>query len=588
MKGWMVFAVSLLSFAQVEFEISPRKIGINQAVQFTVRIENSDRNDGPSFPRGIAEGDFALISSRASTSFQSTIINGRMSTVRSFTYSFRPTKKGRLTFPAQSVTVDGREYSSRVQRIEVGDEVRNLSQPSDPFSMDDLLNRGRSRRRQGSAEVFAEVVLPKRSYYLGEPIPLLVKLWRTPGVQIRGQGSSMDFPNLPDFWVEETEGRRDDSIEIRDRKRYEVSIVDSRRLYANKTGKVEVPPIKFTLIVSPRMSFFSDWQQIVRQTDSVVLHIKPLPRQGKPEDFSGAVGSFELKGELDKPGIKVGESVSLKVTVEGNGNFSAIRDLAPKNLGPQFEIFAGGAPVTDSRDGIVRSKSWVFALVPKQEGRFEIPLPRLSFFDLDSETYRTTPERVFTLEVLPGRGLAPAALARASEGALISERHLNFIKLGDMGQLKVEPFRAPPSLLVQVAAGFLVLDLLAFLALFFRNRSLSRRQDLRPRYAMANFKKAVSRLRSRSDDTDTFYAGLSQAVFNYFGDKWERPGQGISLDLIRDRFHHASVDENLYQRVTEVIEACDLARFTPSTPAARDQLLQKAAQTQQRVEEALP
>ena len=110
---------------------------------------------------------------------------------------------------------------------------------------------------------------------------------------------------------------------------------------------------------------------------------------------------------------------------------------------------------------------------------------------------------------------------------------------------------------------------------------------MRPKFALKNFRRNVGRLKSDAKETEAFYAGLSQAILDYFGDRWERSGQGISLDMIRERFEKAGIADELYQRLVECIETCDLARFTPTTSSSREQLQEKVIQTITEIEGAL-
>ena len=577
---WILFP-AICSAQEISFDVQPREIGINEAVQFVVRIENGTRSSTPEFPASFEEGDFSLLSSAGNSSSQTSIINGVITSTQSYSYSFQPRKKGVLRFPSQTVVIGGKRYRSPEFKVTVGDEVRNIGRSgfSDPF--------GR-RRRGPEAEVFARMEVPKTEYYLGEVIPLTVKIFQTPGVRIQGQGSSINLPEFRDFWVEEVEGQVPEFTVIQEGKRYEVLTIERRRLYANKTGPIQIEPTRFSLVVAAELSFFSDFQRVERQTNSLDLTIKPLPAQGKPADFTGIVGNFKVEGSLDTDRVKVGESVSLQVKVTGEGNFSALQDLKPDGLSGAFEIFEGGTPAVEKRLGVPVSKTWAFALVPKREGSYRIPLPRFTYFDLASESYKATEQMDFPLEVLPGQGLAQSGPIQPEDRRLFAEQSLSFIKLGKLGALNATPNFFHPRILTQVAAGFLALDAVVFLGLFWWSRRLSRMVALRPKYAYSNFRRAVGRLRGKSKDSALFYASLSAAVLNYFGDKYERPGQGISLDFIREKFHRCQMDGGLYEKVVEIIEACDLARFTPSTPSSRDNLLQKTSAIIKEVEGAMP
>ena len=568
---------SLAGLAQVSFEVSPREVAINQVVQFTIRVDNGVQGRQPSFTNGIDTGPFELLSRRPNTSTSMSFVNGASSTTQSFSYNLRPTRQGKLIFPEQTVVYGGKTYKSDPFQITVTQEDRRVQQPRNRF--------GR-RDQTRNAEVFTELRVPKTDFYMGEPIPVEVVIYRTPNLRMSNQGSSMELPDFQDFWVEDGQGDSQESVKRVDGKEFIAFVAARKRLYPNRSGEIEIPPATFQLSVSVGNGFFADWQRVQRDTEPVKLNIKPLPQNGKPADFSGLVGNFRIKGSLDKDSVKVGDSVSFNIEVTGNGNFSAINQIKPEGLGSDFEVFDGGSPTVDDLRNNAKRKTWLFALVPKREGTFEIPVPRLSYFDLNSKTYKTAESPAMPLEVLPGEGLGQG-IQQSGDTHFVAEQNLSFIKLGEPGENQANVALPRPKILVWIVVGFIVLDLLVFLVLAIHFKVTSNQVKFRPKYALRNFKKELGGLKGKAEDADAFYAGLSQAILNYFGDKWERSGKGISLDAIRERFNRDGIEERLFTVVEECIEACDLARFTPSSPASREQLMTKATATIEEIEGVL-
>ncbi len=586
MKPLVCLFLPAWCWAQVTFDVGPPEVGLNEIVSFTITVEDGDRGRNPSFPDGLRGDDFELASRSPSTSFQTSIVNGVYRSTRSYTYRLRPKRKGDLAFPAQTIVYAGKRFTSEPRTIKVGEPRREVPM-RDPLY--DPFDRFVSPTR-GPAEVFAVMETPKTEYYLGEEIPLTVKLYRSRGVQIYGQGSSMDMPDFLDFWVEEAPNPSNEREAVYNGRRYIELIVGKRRLYANKTGQLQIPPTKFSLAVKARPSFSLKTQQVERATEPLTVTVKPLPTAGRPAEFDGLVGHFSIDGELEKEEpVKVGDSVSIKVTVRGDGNFAALQNPKLDGIENDFEIFEGGAPtVENGQDGAVVAKTWTFALVPKREGSFRVAAPRIAYFDLRSESYKTTAAKDFVLDVAPGAGGALSRIENGARAGFAAERNLSFIKMGELAPLDANPKLIHPRGILFAAGGFAALNALAFLALLIRNQTLSRRASHRPKYALRQFKRNAARLRRQSENPDAFYAGLSEAILGYFGDKWGRAGQGLSLDYIHERFHRDGVDERHGQNIKECIETCDLARFTPSTPSSREQLLDKAVAAVEDVEGALP
>ena len=65
------------------------------------------------------------------------------------------------------------------------------------------------------------------------------------------------------------------------------------------------------------------------RTEPIKLHVRPLPKYGKPKSFLPLVGEFTLKSEIGKTEFPLGESTTLTVVLEGDGN---LRDASISEL----------------------------------------------------------------------------------------------------------------------------------------------------------------------------------------------------------------------------------------------------------------
>ncbi|MDJ0835767.1 MAG: BatD family protein [Acidobacteriota bacterium] len=571
MKLLTVFLFSTSAYAQVSFEVGPEEIGSNQAIQFVIKLEGTN-NRQPGFPTGLDTGDFELYNQRPSYSSSISMINGKTEAMETYTYTLTPKRKGKLRFPSQTIRFKGKEYRSEETIIEVGDPVSNTRRSSDPF--DGLFNN----RRRGDTDLWIELETERKSYYKGEPIILTVYAYWSRGFWQRRR-SYIEIPEMNDFWVEEIEVTGSSRQVTKNNRRVNQSLLAARLLYANRTGDLTIDPAR---LIVERFGYGSGQYESKPWT----VEIKAVPTRDRPADFTGLVGEFDIQSELDQTKIKAGESVSMNVELNGLGNLALITDLKPVVPEGKFEIFDGGAPDTTRIRGVPRRKTWRYAMVPQEPGVYEVSEPGLTFFDTKAKTFKTIGGKTFTLTVEEGETLVGGTTA-VNQNTIDLKQSLSYIMLDNLENLDERRNLTPPGRLVQLGGGLLTLNLVVFLALFVRNRSLSRQANMRPRFALRNYKKAVSKLRVQDDAADVFYAGLSQAILDYFGDKWERTGQGISLETIHEYFRRKDIDEALYQKVAECIEACDLARFTPSSPSSRESLMQKAGDVIASVEEVL-
>ena len=76
----------------------------------------------------------------------------------------------------------------------------------------------------------------------------------------------------------------------------------------------------------------------------MTIQVRPLPTEGQPKDFSGAVGSFRMRAELLTKTPKTNESVTIRLTLEGPGNLKQV--ISPAIAFPQdFEVYDRRRPM---------------------------------------------------------------------------------------------------------------------------------------------------------------------------------------------------------------------------------------------------
>ncbi|PIE89746.1 MAG: hypothetical protein CR997_09320 [Acidobacteria bacterium] len=580
------------SLAQVTFDIAPRNLPINRNLQFSIAIEGAS-NRTPSFPDGLKANDFQLISRSPNTSFSTSIVNGKMSSQKSYTYYLKPKREGTFVFPAQKVNVDGKIYQSPAVKVTVSAaETKVQTNSRGRRSLfDDFFSRSPFEPRQRAtreAEVFAELVVPKNKFYKGEAIPVQVFLY-TRGVEIYPQRSAMEWPEMADFWIEEVQAQEQQGrIVEKNGKRYQKNFVGSRLLYATKTGNVTIEPVEFNLAVSTG-GFMADLQNVKRLTKARTLHIVPLPDKNKPADFSGAVGQFQLKAEIDKAKIAIGETLSYKLILSGKGNFSAIQQLRTEQLKDHFEVFDGGAPQSEEQNGLVVKKTWVYALVPRNEGTYTLPPVAFSFFDIKTKSYQTLSTREYTVDVEAGSRLpGQQQVGVIGPAAPVEDENLRYIDFEAEGWTHQEREYMKPDLLYLICGLGFLFNMSFLVIRKMRENWMGKQEELRPKLAFKEFKGQIKKLKKRiNDPNEVFHTDLSQAIMNYFGAKFMRSGQGISLDEIERELEKKSADQQLHRDLVSCIESCDFARFTSSSLSSKEKLLALAEETLTKVEEVL-
>ena len=141
-------------------------------------------------------------------------------------------------------------------------------------------------------------------------------------------------------------------------------------------------------------------------TQPLKINIKPLPKEGRPQSFFGAVGGdFGIIAAIDNPAPRAGEPFTLTVTISGNGNIKAIGDMPAPDLGPSFRVYETAASSTARISGNIVGGSKVYktVIVPRVSGKFTIPVIEFTYFDASSSAFRTIRTEALDLEVAPAQ-----------------------------------------------------------------------------------------------------------------------------------------------------------------------------------------
>jgi hypothetical protein len=126
------------------------------------------------------------------------------------------------------------------------------------------------------------------------------------------------------------------------------------------------------------------------KSNDIKVNISPLPLEDKPLNFSGLIGEFEIKSEVDKDFLKEDDYLVLTVTIKGTGNIMSIPDveapLVDKLRDYQNDTFLN---YDKRKDKVYGEKLFRIVYVPTAEGQDEIPPIGFSYFDEKENKYVT-------------------------------------------------------------------------------------------------------------------------------------------------------------------------------------------------------
>jgi hypothetical protein len=306
------------------------------------------------------------------------------------------------------------------------------------------------------------------------------------------------------------------------------------------------------------------------ETKPVDIEVLPLPREGKPAEFSGAVGKFTMSASASAEEVMVGESLTLSVRVRGQGNLKSIGEIALPEIG-DFRVFAPKARETINVDGRVVGGEKVFdlVLVPQRPGSYTLEGFDFSYFDPERARYMVTTADPVRVEVLPADESVAGQLREAGLETTIARQDIRYVK-------RVTIERDGLTLSLDGGRGGFVRYLPVLIAVVGivigvqrRRSALSGRAGARRAFkGVAREIEAAERMLVRGVDTADASGRVARAIKRYIAAR-----AGVGEAVVDEVFigSIAGVSTERRSEIARLLADLDRIRFAPVSPD-RDEL----------------
>jgi hypothetical protein len=378
----------------ISASLSARALGPGQQVVLSYQINGSQRGV-EDFPRTIEVPGLTITFSGQS---QRTIVSRGVPSVEiSIRYVVQSGEAGEFEIPAQTFKVDGMELQAAVVKVSVkeGQAVDEELTPT------------------------IQLAVGKTEFWKGEVVPVRVSVLVHPTVQPLSQF----FPQVktPNFAVNRFD--RSAGLEARElngevwRAWQMESVLTALQAGAQTFGPAE---IKAELLMPTAGGFNAPFGQqqgdrrtVALSSNTVPVNVKELPLEGKPADFSGAVGEFEVELLASPVSLNAGDPIAVEIAISGTGSFDAL--TAPRIESSEgWRLYEPRVSQENRAWGTEPGrKSFTQILIP-EKNHTQIPSFVLHYFDPQSGTYvtRKSPPVLITVKGEFKPALNPAADAR--------------------------------------------------------------------------------------------------------------------------------------------------------------------------------
>jgi len=564
-----IFLHTLLAAQDVKFEakVSKNSLGLNENLQISFAFNQ----DGDHFSPPDFEG-FRLVGGP----FQSTSyswVNGVKSFNRSFTYILQPTKKGTFTIKSASIEFNNEIYKTAPIKISVTDAIQ---QPKDPNSPDYKAGEG--------IHLVAEV--SKGNPYVNEPLTVVYKLYFDPRFVVRNVREVAN-PKYNGFWSQHIDIKKLEAVAgTYNGQDYAMVVWRKVILYPLEAGNKPLEPLSIVLDVDvptrKRIGFMETMTyETTRKTVSAgakSINVKALPEKGKPENFTGAVGTFDFTVKASKSQLKAGESLDLVVTASGNGNLKLFQ--LPKPEFPNaFEVFdpQHKEEVNTPLTGMTGKISDSYTIIPQFKGKYTIKPQSFSYFDLNSNSYKTVTSEPIEITVLEGNAVA-SSTQNDSKKAVVKNDTFQYIKLTSyLTPINKTPFFGSNMFYGLLAAPFLLLPII----ILARKKKEARDADEfgnRVRRNTKLAKKFLADAKKQMGNKVPFYMAMEKALHNFLKAKLHIETSEMSKENIQELLLNKKATEATVGQFISLMNDCEFARYAPSSEVAMQQDYDKAVE----------
>lgn len=388
---------------KVSAVIEPTEIRPGGFATFTITIEGGQPEAATELqlPKSVT-----VANPSASYGNQTNIINGVVTQSAMLAWQITSSEIGEHNIPAQEISVGGKTLKTNATKLVVKENPNAANSALDPL---------------------LTIEVAKTQFYAGEMVPVTVNLY----VHRRTNLHRIGLIELPkdSFAIQRFPMQPDESQVTMGGVRYRTLSFHSS-LSGLKPGKFKLGPAGMEVIVEMPVGddryqhpFFNQFEpRKMRLTCSEIeLTVLPLPTEGKPANFNGVVGDFQMSMNADPKDVMVGDPISVELTVTGSGNFDAVTPPVLTNA-EDWKQYPARRLRTEPYNGsstppAEQSANFQLVIIPKKQIQ-AIPSFEFTYFSPGQKKYVTAKTDAVPIKVRPPDRPPVEAAPAATVGTL--------------------------------------------------------------------------------------------------------------------------------------------------------------------------
>lgn len=578
------FLLCTCIFAQ-EFTGKIEDAGNYYRLTFTANSHNVSDFTPPSL------NDFEVLSGPNTSTFSSyQVINGKTSHTQttSYVYILSAKKAGKHTIGSATIRVKGKKLQSKpiTFSAHAGSNSQNNNNGSSQNNATSQNTLQKAGTRISNKDVFIDVTPSRTKIKEQEAVLLTYKVHTKLNVGL----SQTQLTNQPDFkgMISQEIPLPDNQIqtvlEHRNGVTYRTGTILQYVIFPQKSGKLVIPSLSFDLTILQQRepmsladAFFNGGGnigvQIKRRVPTLTLEVESLP-EPKPKQYSGAVGTFSIKGHLLNKEIKTNDIMTYRLEVSGLGNLKLI--TPPEMVLPRdFETYDVKTTehIEITPQGFNGKVIYDYVFVPQNIGQFEIPSLSFTYYDPSNNTYKTLHTQAQTIDVKKGKN-SPSDLNKQLSQLQNDIRTIHTSK----EVTEIKPFTTWGTLKFFVLQVLLLVLFIGFVA--YEKIIVQKSRQSSSKYLSKIQKEALKQLASIEKGNNSmidsdYYAALNQCLMNFISNATKISRADLNCNRIKTYLSEKQMPENQIFSLTKLIETLQYAQYAPIQMNKRNELHQE-------------
>ncbi len=535
---------ALAQNVQFEARADANRVAVGQTFSVFFTLKNADPSNfqAPDFK------GFRLISG-PSQSYRTSIINGRTSKEVSFSYTLQPTKVGTYTIGPASVTVNNRRHRSNQLKVQVTKQVNPLE------------------AGEGEVKFFVRARVDTNRAYIGQQVQIEYKIYTLVNIENYNVLSESNYDGcysvVLDAHKEPVRKENINGIE------YSTKVLRKVSVFPQQSGKIDIEPLVVRVGVPSggRRSFFSSFNLKTHNLSSNALSlIVESPYDDAPHDFSGAVGSFQTQYTIHPTQATTDDAIAVELRIVGNGDIKTVK-VPTLELPGGFDSYdpkVKDEKMINATDSVRGEKIIEYLIMGQQPGKYVLR-PSFTYFDNETRQYKRLVDS-FDISITQGAGLS----STQADNQLLTTQNRALRPI--MFDTALRQVRRPMYLRPGYWAAFSV-PLLSFVFFVWRakreeQQALQTEVDHQAE-AKARLQQAHAHL--EAGEAGPFFEEVALSVKNYIAHVYDIPAEDLSKAHIQRTLAQGGLAETEIQRVSDLLDRCDLALYGGLTDPAKMQ-----------------